>query len=156
MNFVHFVNGGTKYQFEDFMQEFEERQARKLNVIIFGFTEQSSDLDKDIRIAEEISVAIGLLSDISPDVTLADNPKIFRLGKFNATSSKPRPLRLRLQSESMVHNLVHKFVSVKKNNNNFKHVSISFDRTPKQLEHFKALKAELEERRNPGEDNLRI
>lgn len=150
------VNGGTKYEFEDFMQEFEDRQARKRNVIVFGIAEQSSDLDKNTRLAEERSAVIGLLNDTSPDVALADNSKIFRLGKFNATSTKPRPLRLCLQNESMVHNLIHKFASAKKNNNNFKHISISFDRTPKQLEHFKALKAELEERRNSGEANLKI
>lgn len=145
----------SNYEFEDFMQEFEDRQKRRSNVIIFGVAEQSSDLDRNTRQNEEKSTVIGILNEISPETILDENSKIIRLGKFNATSHKPRPIRLRLENEQMVHNIIHKFSSVKKNSN-FKHLSISFDRTPKQLEHFKAMKMELENRQKSGEHNLKI
>lgn len=149
-------NLSSSVNYEDVIQEVEERQKRRTNIIIFGIAEQSSDLDKNARLSEERLQVAGIINGISPGTVLAENANIFRLGKFNATSQKPRPIRLRFDNEHMVQDIIRKFVRARKDNNRFKHISISSDRTPKQLEHLKATKMELEERKNAGEQNIKI
>lgn len=148
-------NLSSNIEFEDVMQEFEERQKRKSNVIIFGVSEQNSDLDKKARLQEEKQAVTEFFNEISPN-ELTETVSIFRLGKYNATSRKPRPIRVRLANEQSVHDLIHKFAAVRNKNRNLKDISISFDRTPKQLEHLKKLKIELAERQKAGEMNLNI
>jgi hypothetical protein len=78
---------------------------------------------------------------------------IIRIGKPN--SSNTRPLKVSLSND-----LIAKEVQRNKNkliNSDLpRSISISDDKTPKQLEYLKNLRTELQLRRENGEDNITI
>ena len=60
-----------------------------LNVVLFGLPESGSIVD-DKRIVDE---ALEFLVDMAVDIR-----DMFRLGKFSKTSSRPRPLLVKVSS----------------------------------------------------------
>lgn len=80
---------------------------------------------------------------------------VTRLGKYDAQRTKPRFLKVGLSDEGQVHNIIKKSKNLK-NAELYKHITIFFDKTPKQNEHYNALKAELQKRIDGGETNLKI
>lgn len=72
-----------------------------------------------------------------------------------ATRNNPRPIKITLCEEDIVHNLIRKAKTLR-DSNSFKKINISLDRTPRQLEHYKSLKRELNQRISDGETNLKI
>lgn len=140
--------------FEEILNEFEERHKRKRNVIIYGIAEQDSSLNKESRIAEENNTIKNVLSSISSNISL-NNIRCHRLGKFNRVPGTPRPVKVVLNNSDEVYGLIKKF-STSKENNRHGDISLSFDRTPRQVELYKKLKLELEDRKNSGENGLKI
>ena len=150
-------------QFEEVIQEFTERQKRKVNLIIFGVDEERQDSITDsgpkehliVRQSEKDKSSVNkILSTIDPNYNNV-NLKIQRLGRFVEGSLRPRPLRVTLNSELDVLNLL-RTAKVLKNNDCYKNLSLSSDRTPRQISHYKQLKEELAVRTKNGEGNLRI
>lgn len=80
----------------------------------------------------------------------------FRIGKFSQAAARPRPVRVALSTEADAV-LVHRaFGGLRESRPAMlRGISVSFDRTPHQLQELKLLKAELRRRRERGE-NLRI
>lgn len=146
----------SEHDFELFMQEFEERQARKSNIIIFGAPEQDSRLATASRLNNEKTEVSNLLTKIHPNLTLPTEVKVSRLGKFIATNERPRPMRVNLGAEKLVHEIIRNFISAKSTDGQLRHLSISFDRTPRQLDYLKKTKSELRRRQDNGETNLKI
>ncbi|CAH2009568.1 unnamed protein product [Acanthoscelides obtectus] len=66
-----------------------------------------------------------------------------------------RPMKITLGDEDDVRACI-KSASNLKRSNVFSRTSISFDRTPRQILHYKKLKQEMEERSARGEDGLKI
>lgn len=140
-------------QFEEIVQEVSERQSRQRNLLIFGMKEQSSAISKDERISSEKMEVSKLISYVSLGAD-AQITNMHRLGKFDKDRSSPRPIKITLNSREIALELIRKSPSLK--NSTFKQISLSFDKTPKQLEYYKQLKLELEERKNNGETNVKI
>lgn len=146
-------NSVSNTLFEEVTQEVYERQRRRCNIIIFGAGEQPITMSKDERLTAEKKDVEQILKIISPNFD-ADQLIPRRLGRFEQERSKPRPIKLTLSSEDQVHHFIKQAKNLK-NSPQFKHLSVAFDKTPKQIEFHKQLKSQLEDRRKKGE-NLTI
>ena len=78
-----------------------------------------------------------------------------RIGKFVATKGTPRPLKVMVNEESVVHDIILKARNLK-NTDNYKNINISLDRTPRQIELYRTVKKQFNERIAAGETNLKI
>lgn len=72
-----------------------------------------------------------------------------RLVKFDKERNSPRPIKIKVNSNEIVLELIRKVLNLK--NSAFTQISLSFDKTPKQLQYYKQFKLELEERKTNGE-----
>jgi len=134
-------NATDQCNLEDFMREYNDRQNRKSNVLIFNVKE--SNAIESNKQAEDDS---RLIRDIIQERELDIVPlRITRLGRRQ--SNKARPIKIILNNELDAKRLLRSNSLVDDNNIRF-HV----DRTPKQMDFFNKLKQELEERRNRGEN----
>ncbi|KAB0795786.1 hypothetical protein PPYR_09847 [Photinus pyralis] len=132
--------------YEDIIQEINERQLRKGNIIVYGAME-NNNAKQDIQQVQEVLAQIDpIVSDIQFSA--------FRLGKFDPNNIKPSPIKVILKDE-YVRNIVIKSSQLKRIEA-FKHLSISFDRTPKQISYYRKIKKQLDERVANGETNLKI
>lgn len=113
--------------FEEVFQEFNERVKRKHNLILFGVTEQQS-ANKDDRVSADKTVALDILRLANISTQNINNLRAIRLGRFSEDRS--RPIKVILENEEQVYQVIRN-VSVIKNTNRFKNISISLDRTPK-------------------------
>ena len=79
--------------------------------------------------------------------------KVFRLGKH--INNKCRPVRVVCKSPEIARSVI---VNSKKlsTNPNLKHLSVSDDKTPRQLQEYQQLKRQLADRSRAGESNLKI
>nr|CAI5829945.1 unnamed protein product [Callosobruchus analis] len=130
-----------------------ERNIRKRNIVIFNLEEKSPNLDKDQRISLERNDINELLHFISEDVPKSNLSH--RLGTFNLNREKPRPIKVSLPDESAVLKVIRNCKKLK-NSDKYKHISISFDKTPRQIGFYQDLKNQLIVRQNNGESNLKI
>ncbi|KAJ3659666.1 hypothetical protein Zmor_011341 [Zophobas morio] len=101
-------------QFEDVIQEFTERQKRKVNLIIFGVDEECQDYISDSDPKEQLIVRLfendkSSLNNILSTIDLNYNNvdlNIQHLGRFVKGSLRPRSVRVTLNSELDVLNLL--------------------------------------------------
>ncbi|KAJ3655487.1 hypothetical protein Zmor_014617 [Zophobas morio] len=143
-----------KMEFEDIVQEFTERQKRKVNIIVYGHAESTSAINKEQRIEAENAEVKSILLTIKPDLQLT-NSQVRRLGKYVETNTHPRPIRITLNNEEDVIGILRN-ARVLKSHDQFKHISLSSDRTPRQLAYYKTLKQQLFIRTANGEKNLSL
>lgn len=140
--------------FEDVVGEVMDQLGRKNNLIVFGVGEDCGEVRSTQGADGDRTTVNNLLSVIKPSFqgTISN---IQRLGRFNHSSARPRPVKITFEREADVRDFV--FNSKKlKNNPVFGHVSLSFDRTPRQIELYNKLKRELNERIANGEQNIKI
>lgn len=140
--------------FEEIVREVEERRVRGKNVIVIGLPEPDSSVSNEQRLAHEKTQLKRIFSHLLPDLPF-DNFSSFRLGKSNANGNRPRLLKANFQNEDIVRQLLRKSNKLK-DSVDYKHIIISSDKTPKQIEHYRVLKRELEERISNGEHNIKI
>lgn len=138
--------------FEEILEEMHQRNIRKSNLVIFGVKEQDQELLALNRAELDKTEIVNILHAIDPEANVL-NIKPIRLGHFNTT--KIRPIKISLDDEKHVHNIIRK-VNILKNNRTYKNISVSFDRTPRQIEHYRTVKKEFIERKEAGEHNLKI
>lgn len=136
---------------EDIINEIYERNKRSRNIILYGSLESGTSKQEqtnlDSVLMQELLGEIGIQSD---------EIKPVRLAKFDATrEQRSRPIRITLSSSNDVFKTTRKFKTIK-NNPKYSHLSVSFDRTPKQIAIFKSMKAELTTRTAAGETDLKI
>jgi hypothetical protein len=138
----------SSLQFEEVTSEAVERMIRSKNVIIYGVPESSGTTEQ--RQTKDATEIRKIISAITPE---AIPQKIIRIGKPNSPNT--RPLKVSLSND-----LIAKEVLRNKNkliNSDLsRSISISDDKTPKQLEYLKNLRTELQLRRDNGEDNITI
>ncbi|CAH1973225.1 unnamed protein product, partial [Acanthoscelides obtectus] len=140
------TNASTCYSAEQVVQEIQERNIRKNNVIIFGLPEQNDRNEEK-----------GLVSDMLNLVNIDSAPpgtKHFRTGK-TSTTNRPRPVKLIMNCKSKV-KMVFKSLKPIKENQTFKDIGIVNDRTPMQMNQYNKIKKEFEERRQNGESDIQI
>lgn len=135
--------------FEEILLETRERERRRCNLIVFGVAEVDSTSKSD-RVEADRVVCTSILGHLS--VNFNDVPS--RLGKYDPSRSSPRPIKLTLPNEKLVHDIIHKAKNLR-NIPEFKNVHISLDRTPRQIRYYNSLKTEMTDRVAAGEQ-LRI
>lgn len=135
--------------YENIIQEITERESRKRNLVIYGIPENNNSNQ-----AEEKEKVKELICYLSPDID-TNNIDPRRLGKPIATNNRPRPIKITFNNENPVHTCISK-ASKLKNSTAYTNITISYDRTPKQVEYYKKIKSELQERVSSGEIGLKI
>lgn len=146
-------------QVEAYISEKEDVEKRKKNIMMFNVPESESDtiaerIDHDKNLAESVFL-LTAEDDLRP---MTSNPK--RFGKREA--GKNRPLRVTLDSHNAVFGHLKKSSTLKEltdlsDSMNFaKKVVLAPDLTVKQRQSRKSLVDELKERRENGEQNLKI
>nr|CAI5868873.1 unnamed protein product [Callosobruchus analis] len=104
--------------FEEIVQEVNDRQSRKNNLIIYGIVESTD-----------------------------------QLGSNN--TGGPRPIKITLRDSNDVRSCIKAAAKLKRHST-FSRINISFDRTPRQVLHYKKLKQEVADRSANGENGLKI
>ena len=105
-------------------------------------------MTKEQRQEEDKLIVCDIIKEIIPSVQIADlTPK--HSGRFSELNPRPGPIKVTLSNECDVQRIIQ---TAKK----LKDMSMSFDRTPRQLAYYKKVKQELIERTNRGETNLSI
>ena len=149
---VNTTTSSPAHNFEEIVNEVAERQNRKQNLIMFGVDEQPNELNVNQATEQDRSSVNNVLNQIIPDYNI-DNLKIHRIGRRSDT--RARPIKITLNDEREVLQFIRNAKKLK-NLNQFKNISISFDRTPRQMEFYKQVKSELNRRAANGETNLII
>ncbi|KAB0801859.1 hypothetical protein PPYR_04045 [Photinus pyralis] len=133
--------------FEDVVYEINQRQIRKRNLIVYGVPENNIIQQDRQQINETLSKLDPAIND--PQFST------HRLGRFDHTNTRPRPIKVVLEEEQFVRNYVLKSSQLR-SMPLYKHISLSFDRTPRQINYYRKIKKQLDERIAAGESNLKI
>ena len=144
-----------RVQVEEFLDEQNEIEKKKNNIIIYNLDEtDEDDLEADLKNVKEI------IEKTSPELTNEfQNIKkdcILRLGRKNTAADKsskprPRPLRVKLPDEDFKLHILKNSNKIKKCPN-FPNVYIKKDMTRKQHQADYELRKEKYERKTAGED----
>lgn len=138
--------------FEEIVEEINQRNIRRFNLIVFGVEEQDQQQPNTVRIENDKKEVTNIVNFIDTNLDIS-NFKLIRIGSF--TAGKTRPIKIVLDEEKHVHNLIRK-AHVLKNNASYNQIAISFDRTPKQIDYYRNVKKQLDDRKNNGEKDIKI
>lgn len=141
------------FNFEEVIQEVEERQVRKRNIIVLGVAECTASTKKERDEYERVSSG-GIINYLCPDIP-STSITASRLGKYDPHRSKPRLLKVKLSDEDSVHRIIRKARDLR-DSISYKSIRIFYDKTPKQIEYFNTVRMELKKRIDDGENDLRI
>ena len=133
------------------VREMSERQFRQRNLIIFGASE-ATPTDGFTKNEEDINMAKDIISKSSPG-TNTQGIRVFRIGREGP--SKKRPIKVILESANEVKNIIRNAKELKKIDK-YTNISLSFDRTPKQIAEYNTMKETLTTRLRNGETNIKI
>ena len=147
-------------------QEIKEDAQRDFNIIIYGIPEPEGTAEA--RQKEDSEKVQKTFEKLLPNQDVPVR-KIYRLGKFDeevnkpkagaaeANGARPRPLKVVLYSIQQKDTLLRKIAENKKSNpNEQNHIQMTSDRSKKERENYRKLKAELDRRTQEGEQNLYI
>lgn len=141
--------GDLHTNIDDIILEFDERQRRASNVMLFGVPEDQS-LNTVERKQADTDYVTRLFSHvgINPDVS-----DVSRVGTVAA--GKRRPVRVVLRKKEMVRDVLNRAKRLRQSQD-YKNVYISSDQTPRQQKLYRKVKNQLTERIAGGEQNLKI
>nr|CAH7726551.1 unnamed protein product [Callosobruchus chinensis] len=131
--------------------EISERQKRKNNIMLFNVPEPDQSSALAVQVASDKNKVVEILDVVIHGSSFAAI-KPTRIGTF--TVSKNRPIKISLEGIDTAKNVLRN-ASKLKSNNNFKNIIISPDRIKRQMEHYKSVKQELDNRHNSGDINCR-
>lgn len=140
----------------EYMEEMQEREKRKLNIIVVNLPESGKDSAEE-RKQEDRDRVRQLVSRTVDDVdsTELDNP--IRLGPIKiGQNARPRLLRMTVQNVETKKKILKNVAKLNRNVPFEKRVFINDDSTPKERERIKELRAEMQVRKENGEQNLMI
>nr|CAH7727318.1 unnamed protein product [Callosobruchus chinensis] len=146
------IPAATPTDYEELLREIEDRNCRKQNIIIYNLPE-TPNLTKEDQATADSQHVKHILGSLSNDITVLDKP--IRLGRFDQTKTRNRPVKVVLGGQQQVIKCIKNVAKVK-TLNTYRGVGISNDRTVKQIEQYKMIKTELTRRQNAGEVNLKI
>lgn len=148
------LSNNSPFQFEEIVSEVMLRTDKMNNIVIFNVNEQTGNITKEERVSVEKSNIVKMVTTIDP--SLSNNIiKFHRIGKFTNGATRPRPIKVTLSDRSAVNNLV-KNAKKLKDTQQYSNVTVSYDRTPRQISHYRELKKTLTNRLNNGETGLKI
>ncbi|KAF5284682.1 hypothetical protein FQR65_LT13458 [Abscondita terminalis] len=130
---------------ENIIEEFEERQSRKLNLLLFNLPESNSNSTQS-RIDEDFT---GIKNILDAREITSEPLKVVRIG--NKVAGKTRPVKITFSKESEVFNILKSNRNDLNNKNHFR-----ADRTKYQIDYFKKIKREFDDRKSKGETNIQI
>lgn len=136
--------------FEQIMLEFDNRQQRKNNIVLFGLQEQPSNISGEESRVQDNHKVTEVITYLSKDVSNVSSLKIMRIGKPNRTTNKPRPVKITLSNAAHVRSVLKNSKNLRKSPQ-YSHLSISSDKTPRQQLFYQKVKSDLEKRRADGE-----
>lgn len=139
--------------FEMMLSELNERNIRKQNVVIFNVKEVNS-LDGAQRQNHDIDVVRDVLSTVSSGIDLR-HIEVQRIGRYIENGNRHRPIKVKLNNAKDVHTVIRN-TSKLRASQSYNSINISLDRTRRQLDYYKKIKAELDSRVERGETNLKI
>ncbi|KAL3286380.1 hypothetical protein HHI36_000890 [Cryptolaemus montrouzieri] len=125
-----------------------DRQEQKNNIMLYGFREQTTHVPRKQRIAQENDQVNEIIRNIEPDASFQDI-KTRRLGKFNAASDRPRPIKITLSNSHEIRDIL-KVSKRLKDWPLYSYVSLSSDKTPRQQKFFNNVKLELSRQKAEG------
>lgn len=132
-------NPNNSLDVEEIIQEIEERSRRKCNIVVFGLEESDQNATAELRNNNDRTVVQNMLQIINPNENYTVIKQI-RLGKY--LQGGKRPVKIVLNNDLEVQRVI-KNAKRLKNDNFFKQVTISYDRTPKQIAYYRELRQEL-------------
>lgn len=137
---------------EKIIQEVSERERRKTNLMVYGRSESSCKSN-----ADQIALDLSFLKDMFNGVEFKEtNFKVQRLGRFDiSVPNRCRPIKVQFSEESAVSTLL-KVTNRIRSFDKWKNLSFSRDQTPMQRDIYRNARAQLQDRLNGGERNLRI
>lgn len=128
------------------LEEVEQRERRRNNIMIFGLPEQPSGSLSE-RQDHDIQSITNLLRDAGvSDVTPEQSRRIGRI-----VEGRPRPLKVKLENQETMHRILRCSKNLR-DCSAYKEVFITSDATRMQQEEMKKLRLELRRRRELGED----
>ena len=138
---------GLSEGYSNIMNEVEERERRRSNLIIAGLWEKEDGSVEERKQwdVEKVEQLFGELCDFENSVVSS----VFRIGKMN--SSRPRLLKVICRDADAKRSLLRKAKDLR-DSSIFRNVYLNPDMTPMQQEENKRLRLELKTRRNLGED----
>lgn len=141
------LDGG---QFEELIREVEDRMERKNNLVIYGLPELPGGLTRETRIAGETEGVLKVLKTINPDFSVRELD-LNRLGKFNPAAPKARPIKVRMANRAQVFSFLRNSKQLR-SSSDYSGVSLSVDRTHRQMRYYDEVKSEVEVRKRNGEN----
>ncbi|KAK9711766.1 hypothetical protein QE152_g25276 [Popillia japonica] len=148
-------NSGQNLGMEDIMEEVHLRHSKQQNLIVFGMPEQPVTLQRDAAIEADAAEVRLVLQTCAPTLDIC-SAQSSRIGRLNASSVTPRPLRVTLSSVNDVHTIIRNAAKLRQSTK-YSNISLSFDdRTPWQINAYKELKKEFNQRRAAGETNIAL
>lgn len=138
--------------FEEILYEFQERNKRRSNIIVYGLPESAntSGTVRNNYDQQKITEMLTFLAVSSSPI------KVHRLGVLDSTKIIGRPIKVVFEREiNVFHNIIGKAKNLK-NSETWKNVGISLDRTQRQIKLYKTVKDKLRERLDGGENNITI
>ncbi|KAK9882516.1 hypothetical protein WA026_021863 [Henosepilachna vigintioctopunctata] len=131
--------------FEAMVQELElYRTQRKSNIMLHGWVEPPQDVSVEVVAQIDIQNVEEILKFVDPDAQL-DVRRVFRVGKFNNTSSENSP-----EFQCSVHHILIRSEQLKKYRKH-PNLFVASDCTRQQKDNFKRVTAEFERRKSDGE-----
>lgn len=135
----------------DSVREINDRQQRQKNLMIFGVPESIPTPELTRAQLDNLTVT-DIIKTAYPNSPTHDI-RVIRVGRNNP--DKPRPLKVIMKSASDVSTIIRHAKEIKKSED-YKLISINFDRTPKQIAEYRDLKATLRTRQKNGENDIKI
>ena len=143
-----------KSELKVYMDNHQDKDSRKNNIIILRLNEQSGGDVKE-NIEKDRNELKKLLEITNPELKaemeeILNKKRTFRLGRNYKEGDKPRPIKIELPDEDMKKDIFEGCKYLK--NSIFEHVSVQNDLTIAEQKQNYKLRQELRERKSKGEE----
>lgn len=149
----------SEHTFLKCLEEMEDRESRKKNIILFNAPENVFGLSTKNDLLHDSNLISEIFKTLSPNVLTVVRYSN-RLGVRQQMALRPRPLRVSLDNENSALSLISAFKTLK-TNKPFPDIMpanlyISRDSTPLQMQRYRDLRREMGDRMARGEKDLII
>ena len=143
-----------KQELRVYMDNHQDKDSRKNNIIILRLNEQTSGDAKE-KIEKDRQEVKKLLEITNPELNaeineILNNKRTFRLGRNYKEGDKPRPIKIELTDEDMKFDIFQGCRNLK--NSMYEHVSVQSDLSKEEQKQNYKLRQELRERKSKGEE----
>lgn len=136
------------------LKEKEEKERRSKNIVIYGVVEPSAETPQ-AREREDVNMCCNII-EIGAQVTDYEIICTKRLGKWDASGAKVRPVLVELRDSRVKGNIVKNAKNLKHAGREYKKIYIVPDQTKTEREKNKLLREQLKEKREKGETGWSI